>query len=465
MSSGGTLSRKIEQDSRGEPRALPNLFAILGATPARFTPFRCSLADIEQVAIGRSDKQALQQSGGQLRIGVPDPWMSLSHLLVRRVLDSWAVDDAGSKNGTFVNGRRAGPGPLEDGDVIEAGETFFLFRKHATPGEGERFVDGDDLRPPAAGLTTLVPALALEFAKIQAIAPSSVSVVIRGESGTGKEMVAQAVHRLSGRAGQFQAVNCAALPATLVESELFGYGKGAFTGAEGDRVGLVRAADRGTLFLDEIGDLPLGAQGALLRVLQESEVLPVGTTRPVKIDVRVVAATHRDLDALVLEHRFRGDLLARLRGLSVTLPQLSERREDLGLLVRALLQRRAPRRAAGIAFTLEAARALVSYTWPLNVRELDKCLESAAVLAGDGEIGLKHLPAELRTAARAASAQPEAAHDDLPDVQRQRRDEIVAALRDHGGNVTAAAKALGKARAQVQRWIRRYGIDRRGGGR
>ena len=459
MAAGGTLSRKVEQRSREGARLEPHLYLVMGCAPARTAPARFRLSTVNEVSIGRSDDRSFACDGTRLRIGLPDPWMSASHVVLRRVFDSWAVQDAGSKNGTFVNGTRATTTPLADGDVIEAGEIFFLFRAASESGEPGVVAQVEEPRK-ATGLTTLVPALQAELAKVRSIAPSAVPVVIRGESGTGKEMVAAAVHALSGRSGAFQAVNCAAIPPNLVESELFGYRKGAFSGAEEDRSGLVRAADGGTLFLDEIGDLPLPAQGALLRVLQEGEVQPVGATRPVKVDVRLVAATHRDLDAMVAENRFRADLLARIRGLPVRLPPLRERREDLGLLIRALLRKRGEQRAQAIVFTIEAARALFSYHWPLNVRELEKCLDAAVVLAGDGAIGLPHLPEELRArqAERAASGSPP--QDALSEADRRRRDEIVEALRAHGGNVTAAAKALGKHRAQVQRWIRRYGIER-----
>jgi DNA-binding NtrC family response regulator len=464
MVAGGTLSRRIEQRSADGAHLEPHLFVLFGCTPEHMPPARCLLSGISQVSIGRSEEKTFAVTAEGLRIGLPDPWLSSRHLLIRRVLDSWAIEDAGSKNGTFLNGRPASAAaPLADGDIIEAGETFFGFRQGIeAAGGAQRVFEADELGMPAPGLATLLPSLEAEFARVQAIARSSVPVVIRGESGTGKEMIAAAVHSLSGRSGAFQAVNCAALPPTLVESELFGYRKGAFSGADEDRTGLVRAADGGTLFLDEIGDLPLGAQGALLRVLQESEVLPVGMTRPVKVDVRVLAATHRDLDALVTEQRFRGDLLARIRGLSVRLPPLRERCEDLGLLIRALLRRKAQRRAGTIAFTVEAARALLSYGWPLNVRELEKCLDTALVLAGQGPIALKHLPEEVRKPPQGAGSPRESGPppDALPEADRRRREEILDALRAHGGNVTAAAKALGKHRAQVQRWIRRYRIDR-----
>jgi transcriptional regulator with PAS, ATPase and Fis domain len=283
------------------------------------------------------------------------------------------------------------------------------------------------------------------------VAPSTLPVLVRGETGTGKELAARAVHARSGRAGPFVAVNCGALPATLVESELFGARRGAYSGAVEERVGLVRAAEGGTLFLDEIGDLAAPSQAALLRVLEEREVLPLGAARPLRVDVRFVAATHRDLDALAQAGTFRADLLARLAGFTLALPPLRARREDLGLLARALLAREAPERAARATFSVEAARALFRHRWPANVRELGKCLHAAALLARDGAIGLAELPEALRVAPDEAP---------LSDEDARRRAELAALVERHGGNVSAIARALGKDRKQVQRWLKRFKIEK-----
>ncbi len=271
-------------------------------------------------------------------------------------------------------------------------------------------------------------------------------MILEGETGTGKEVAARAIHALSGRRGDFVAVNCGALPAALVEGQLFGHRRGAFSGATEDRPGLFRAADGGTLLLDEVGELALPAQAALLRALEQREVLPIGATRPVPVDARVVAATHRPLDCLVEEGTFRRDLHARLAGLRLVLPPLRDRREDLGHLAAALLARAGASPLPSI--DPRATRALLAAAWPGNVRQLEKCLTAAAVLAGGGPIGLDHLPAELRG--------PPAASADEGAAQR---DELVALLREHQGNVSAVARALGKARMQVQRWLKRYALD------
>lgn len=224
-----------------------------------------------------------------------------------------------------------------------------------------------------------------------------------------------------------------------MESILFGHRRGAFSGADQDQPGLVRAARDGTLFLDELGDLPPPAQVALLRVLQDGEVLSVGETRPQRIDVRVVAALQRPLADVVQQGRLRSDLAARLAGLEVRLPALVERREDLGLLMSALLPK-------GARLTAEAARDLVRHEWPLNVRELEKVLAVAAALAG-GEIRSEHLPKGMVTRRSESDA-----------AAARLRAELVALLKDHHGNVAEVASIMGKSRMQIHRWVKRLGI-------
>jgi DNA-binding NtrC family response regulator len=274
--------------------------------------------------------------------------------------------------------------------------------------------------------------------------------MIRGETGTGKEILARAVHGLSRRPGEFVAINCGGLTDTLIESELFGHKKGAFSGATDDTLGLVRAAHGGTLLLDEIGDLPPASQSAFLRVLQEREVIAVGSTRPVPVDLRVVSATHRDLEDLVARGRFRADLLARVSGFRLDLPPLRERREDLGLLVAHLLERiTGEEDAGGATFTEAAARALFRHDWPHNVRELEKVLAAAVVLAAGQPIDVAH----LGPAVAEAPAAPAPGEED-----EQLRARLVELLTQHEGNISAVARAMGKARMQIHRWMRRFGI-------
>jgi transcriptional regulator with GAF, ATPase, and Fis domain len=285
---------------------------------------------------------------------------------------------------------------------------------------------------------------------------------VEGETGTGKELVARAIHEMSGRSGPLVPVNCGALPATLVESELFGYRKGAFSGAVEDRSGIVRTAEHGTLLLDEIGDLPLAAQPALLRVLQEGEITPVGATRAVPVDVRVIAATHRNLSECIAKGSFRADLYARLAGAVVRVAALRDRLEDIGVIVASLLRKLAPERAETVAFSSNAARAILGYDWPRNVRELEKCLETALHLAAGKQVRIEHLPDAVQHAGLSARRSREGTVNVLSAEERRRRDELAQLLSQYDYNVSAVARHLGKARTQIQRWMARYRLRRDG---
>jgi sigma-54 dependent transcriptional regulator, acetoin dehydrogenase operon transcriptional activator AcoR len=427
---------------------------------------RHALADLDDVVMGRGPQRraARSQRDGRrlLALGVPDARMSMLHARLVRDMGRWILEDAGSKNGVILNGERHERAVLEDGDMFELGHTLFLYRE----GIGAPAVPfppdcaAADLEVPAPGLLTFAPPLVRAFTELVHVARAPVSVLVQGETGTGKELLARALHALSGGEGPFVAVNCGALPETLVESELFGYQKGAFSGASQDRQGLIRSADRGTLFLDEIGDLSQPSQAALLRVLQEREVTPLGSSRPVRVSIQVVAATHHDLGVLVARGQFRRDLFARIAGFTVRLPLLSQRREDLGLLLASLLPRVAPDRADAIRLRVEAARALFNYDWPLNVRELEGCLGIATALAGRGAIKLEHLTEAVR-GERPAAEEPTESLPPLSAEEQKRRDDLMELLREHRGNISAVARAAGKARVQIHRWLRRYRLDPR----
>jgi len=446
----------------GQGPAQPHLFLVLQADQPLAPAARYGLGRVEAVSIGRGPREAVRTEEASVRrldLHVPDRWMSGAHASLTRVLGRFVLEDRGSKNGTILNGSPTTRAELQDGDVFELGHTFFVYRDAIPSPEGEpEDVLATDLRAPAPGLVTLQTPLAHQFRLLGQVAQSQVAVVIRGDSGTGKELCARAVHKLSGRGGAFVAVNCGALPDTLVETELFGYRKGAFSGANEDRPGLLRSADRGTIFLDEIGDLPAPAQAAFLRALQEQEVVPVGGTRPVAVDFRLCAATHRDLDKLVTRGDFRADLLARISGYTVTLPPLRERREDLGLIVGTLLRRLFPDRADDVTFSSEAARALFAHEWPLNVRELEKALQAAVVLAAGEPVAVWHLPEAVRGAALDSSSAGGAAKP-LSEEDRALRDDLEARFREHKGNISAVARSMGKARMQIQRWVKRLGLD------
>jgi DNA-binding NtrC family response regulator len=290
---------------------------------------------------------------------------------------------------------------------------------------------------------------------IRAVAATEATVLITGETGTGKELVARAIHDASRRArGPFVAANCAALAAGVIESELFGHVRGAFTGAVQDRPGLFRAAHGGTIFLDEIGDMGGEAQHRLLRVLQEREVLPVGSVRAVKVDARVMAATNRDLRSAISHGAFREDLFYRLNVFPIHLPPLRERREDIPLLAESILAGLSRRRGgASLSLGPFALRLLASYSWPGNVRELVSALESAVIRAEGGtRIDAHHLPDEVRSPAGDGLDRYRAAPSD------DERQAIEAALKAAGGVRARAAVLLGMGRTTLWRKMREYGL-------
>jgi transcriptional regulator with PAS, ATPase and Fis domain len=304
------------------------------------------------------------------------------------------------------------------------------------------------------------------------VAPTVLSVIFLGESGTGKEVFARQLHDWSLRRGAFQAVNCAAIPANLLESELFGYKRGAFSGADRDKMGIVRAADGGTLFLDEIGDMPIEAQAKLLRLLQSKEIVPVGATHPERVDVRIVCATHRDLMKLQQAGKFRGDLFARLNEYSIQLPALRERKEDIFALCRALLERHG-RPQLGITFPFMTG--LLHYDYPFNVRELEAFIKRGVALCDGAELDTPHLPDEIKELMKvygvrnkppAATVAPIAGSPApvTPTSAPMRtgiptEPELRALLAQHRGNVAAVGREYGKERMQVHRWLKKYGID------
>ncbi len=327
------------------------------------------------------------------------------------------------------------------------------------------------LEESAAGFRLIGHARALQevLARAARAAATDATVLVRGESGTGKELLARSVHDLSRRAeGPFVAVNCAALPETLLESELFGHERGAFTGATGLHRGRIELAAGGSLFLDEIGDLPMPIQVKLLRFLQEREFTRLGGETTLRADVRVIAATHRDLRERITAGAFREDLYYRLDVVTLVLPPLRERREDIPGLVEHFLARHAHRHGAPLrALTREAMDALIKHDFPGNVRELENALEQATVLATGDALTLNDLPASIRGGADAIAAAPlsgGALAARLDDFERRL---VTDAIARHGGNQSAAARELGVTegglRYKLRKWTDPAGADMRAG--
>ncbi|HEY2410508.1 MAG TPA: sigma-54 dependent transcriptional regulator [Polyangiaceae bacterium] len=295
---------------------------------------------------------------------------------------------------------------------------------------------------------------------VNRIADSDASVLITGESGTGKELVARGLHERSGRRGAFLAVNCAAIPETLLESELFGHARGAFTDARNARAGLFVEANGGTLFLDEIGEMPLGVQAKILRALQERKVRPVGSNVETPFEARIITATNRDLEGEIAEKRFREDLYYRINVVRVEVPPLRARGNDILLLAQFFLERAALRRGSAGAIRLgrSVAERLLDYDWPGNVRELENCIERAVALARYDEMTLDDLPAKIREHRASEVAGITADPKDLPSMEVVEERYIRKVLAAVGGNKTHAAKVLRFDRRTLYRKLTRLDL-------
>ena len=362
---------------------------------------------------------------------VADRRMSRTHFRIAydgRSLCHW-LGDAGSRNGVYRNGERTSGVRLQPGDVVRAGDSLFVYS------------DSDRMSK-----------LELE---LPAVASSQLSTLILGPTGSGKERIARALHAKSERAGDFVPINCAAIPRELVAAELFGHTRGAFSGAQSPRTGLIVAAQGGTLFLDEIGDLPFDLQGVLLRVLQDGVVRPVGSDRTIEVDLRVIAATHVNLEAAVQQERFRGDLYARLARVVLSIPQLKDRRHRILELARELCPN-------PVEFELAAAESLLCYDWPFNVRQLESMMCAFAALTKSQEFTSaylnEHHPELLQQAPEPESIEHERTKND-DGAHQPSRAELEELLRKHRGNVSAVAEQLGKRRTQLYRWLRAVGLS------
>lgn len=398
------------------------------------------------------------------------------------VIEGRLLEDLGSRNGTVVNGQRLAPGQREGisvGVVVEIGSATMML--HPGTPAGAALSERDRSGPATPDGPLLVdPKMTRLYAMLDVVAPSDLPILVLGETGTGKEIFASEVHARSARkAGPFLRVNCAALSGSLLESELFGHERGAFTGAVQAKPGLFEAADGGTVFLDEVGELPLDTQAKLLRVLENGEVIRLGSVKPRRVDVRYVSATNRDLAVRVQEGAFRSDLFYRLNGVAVTLPPLRRRPTEIVPLAERFL-RAAAMRAGRPVPTLDedARRALAAHAWPGNVRELKSVVERALVLAAGAPVlsteqlllpeqggaldPLSVRERRLETPAAVLASPPRVATPPAHDAadEAYERERVLEALQRTGGNQTEAAKLLGVSRRTLINRLEKFALQR-----
>jgi DNA-binding NtrC family response regulator len=396
-----------------------------------------SLVGRDRFLLGRSEEADCVISGSEA---------SREHAELRRDGPLWTIHDLGSRNGIFVNGERVERAPIGPGTVLRLGEAVGLVLR-----QSQGRTEAPSLREVTKGFFAGV-ALQRTLDGAERPARSELPIIIEGETGAGKERLARWIHAISGRSGRFVPINCAALPEALAEAQLFGYRKGAFTDAKTSSPGYLREADQGTLLLDEILDLPLALQPKLLRALEEGEVAPLGEATPVKVSVRVIAATQASLHDAVAARAFRGDLLARLEGFVVRLSPLRERIEDVPTLFRRFVFERSGGRPPAMAPRL--IESLCMYDWPFNVRELERLAHRLVVVHGHEPALLRsHLPSHM-TAPRARSPlEPE-----LSSVGDE-YSRFIAALKAHGGVVARAAAAAGLNRTRAYRLMAEHDLD------
>jgi transcriptional regulator with GAF, ATPase, and Fis domain len=398
---------------------------------------------------------------------IPHPTISRQHARVRVGMGGvLCLEDLGSRNGTRLNGKRSElPLPLLPQTLVRLGDVHLVVDERC-----ERRFDDDPVLPGTSAQ------MGRARAELERAAPDDAPVLIIGETGTGKERLAHELHRLSGRSGAYITLNCAELSPQLIESQLFGYERGAFTGATNAKPGLFSAADGGTLFLDEIGELPLDLQPKLLRVLQEGELRRVGSVHTERVNVRVVAATNRDLPVLVEADAFRRDLYARLSFYEIRLPPLCERRQDLLLWLGLLWSvRTRDRGTPALVLAPDAVERVLLHRWSDNLRGLDRLVHRLAGLTPGTPVGVRVLAECMPELGPKPSTEPPPAEPSDPPPRGSgseparaapqpapEREELLAVYQACGRSVRATAKHFGKERRQVYRWLERYGIARDG---
>jgi two-component system, NtrC family, response regulator AtoC len=442
------MSWEVDHTTRRLP-SLPGSASFWAIVIVDGVATKVALPERGEVVIGRSEGVGLR---------IQHESVSRRHAVLR-VGDEITYEDTGSANGSRVGEQRLEPGRAVTvglNEVIDVGTTMLVLQGRS-PVLGEEPVVLAKKRD-TRGYVVVAPEMLRLHRLLERVAESSINVLLLGETGTGKEGLAELVHHMSRRSRQpFLRLNCAALSEQLLESELFGHVKGAFTSADRDKVGLLESAHGGTVLLDEVGDMPMALQAKLLRVLEGGELLRVGAVKATRVDVRFVSATHRDLKQRILEGHFRTDLYYRLNGLSVVVPPLRDRPTEIVPLCEHFLKKasRRPRLAA------ETVRILTAYEWPGNVRQLRNVIEQAVVLCDGDEVLPEHLPLhEMQPGASASPLAAAPAADLQAAVSQTERQAILEALDACGGNQTRAAERLGVSRSTLVRRLQQFGVTR-----
>jgi DNA-binding NtrC family response regulator len=450
-----------------------------------------SEAGVRVIRVDRGELILGRDAGADIQIDHASVSRQHARLSVRH--DAVTITDLESRNGTRIGGKRATPGapiPVAIGLSFELGLTTVVLQRAVgflPPGASGTFVAAKPRTTDAGtdGLVVRDPAMARLYGLLDVVAPSSIAVLILGETGVGKEVFAEALHQRSSRAGKrFVQINCASFPETMLEAELFGYEAGAFTGSRNAKPGLFEMADGGTAFLDEVGEIPMGTQAKLLRALESGEILRLGSVRPRRVDVRFVSATNRNLRALILEKRFRSDLFFRLKGMTVRIPPLRERRADILPLATTFLSRASARQNRPLLrLTEEASSALERHFWPGNVRELRQEIERLVAVCPGPEVtvGDLELEEEFPFGGEEDPRPSDAEADGGPDATLKiasvgaprkesirfkapiadvTRDMVLEALNRAAGNQSEAARALGISRRALIYRIEQFGIAR-----
>lgn len=458
----GTASG-LTGDSQLAATSWSHLYLVLQSDRLLDGGARYNVTDVDEVWFGRGDRRRAvrdrREGKARLSIKVPDglALTSEDHARLSRTPAGVFLDDF-SKNGTFVNGLRiVGRVEIRSGDAIKIGRAFFMMRDSVVRGEADLSedlpsTDADRLSFP--GFPTLIPLPATQLFQLRVAAKTSDAISLVGETGTGKEVLAGAIHHFSGRKGPFVPVNCAALD-DLVEGKLFGWAKGAYTGADRSGLGAIRSAHRGTLFLDEILDLPKSVQAKLLRAVEQGEALPLGADKTEHVQFRLISASQRSLLELVATDRFRSDLHARIADHVYSIPPVRERREDIGLLAAAILRQEGLKESDGYVLPSQAVWNILGYSWPENVREFRKDLRRSIEFADQDRV-LSAKEFEKPDIQLGAVTDP---LSNLSQPEKATRNSYITLLEKHGGNITEIARELGVHRTVLYRKFIKFGLN------